>query len=270
MPFRPDVDAIADLIRDTAQEEILPRFRNLAHAEISEKDSPGDLVTIADEATEKSLSLRLAELTPSAVIVGEEAASKNPALLDALAQADEAWIIDPIDGTLNFAAGIPLFAVMLAYARKGQVKMAWLYDPVLGESVTAEEGGGAWLNGRRLKTSTPSSLAHMSGVVSLRFGPRDAAMRIAENLPKIASLIMLRSAGQEYLTMAQGRIDFTLYRKTLPWDHAPGSLIIREAGGVSRWLDGRDYHPGDAKPGKGLLSAASAESWDWLRQDLIG
>src|SRR5690242_20515707 len=108
----PDSDRVARLIAETAAAEIMPRFEKLERHEIQEK-RPGDLVTVADLAAERRLSLVLQDLLPGSRIVGEEAVAADPCVLAALAEADPVWLIDPIDGTGNFAAGKPIFAVIV-------------------------------------------------------------------------------------------------------------------------------------------------------------
>lgn len=268
MTQKPDLNSVATIIEQAGRKGALPFFRQLEREQISQKTHPGDLVTMADELVEQILEKELQALVPGSFVLGEENATKHPELIKNLADAPSSWIIDPIDGTINFAHGVALFAVMVAYVEKGQVRMAWIHDPVTQKTLMAEEGAGAWADGQKLRTSLPQSLGHMSGTVSLRFGPRDEAAQLAYRLDRIASMMYLRSAGQEYMALAQGQIDFCLYRFIKPWDHAPASLIIREAGGVCRWLDGRDYRPSD-EPGAGLLSAANLEAWQWVRDGFI-
>src|SRR5690606_19199334 len=105
---REDTRRIAAILAEAAQAEVMPRFRRLAADAIHAKSSPRDLVTDADEAAERYIAARLSRLHPGAVMVGEEASARNPALLNMLVDADLAFLIDPIDGTRNFVAGLPL------------------------------------------------------------------------------------------------------------------------------------------------------------------
>ncbi|HTH97586.1 MAG TPA: inositol monophosphatase family protein, partial [Stellaceae bacterium] len=134
-----DIQAVSAAIKEVAAEKIMPRFDNLAADDIREK-APGDLVTIADIETEQSLIPRL-KAVADRVVIGEESTAKDPSLLQRTASRHEDfWILDPVDGTSNFAAGMPLFAVMVAYARAGRIVAAWIYDPVSGRMTTAEAG----------------------------------------------------------------------------------------------------------------------------------
>ncbi|MCJ9713824.1 inositol monophosphatase, partial [Bordetella hinzii] len=111
---RDDLRRIMAILAEAAQVEILPRFRNLPVQAVRGKSSPRDLVTDADEGAERMISARLAKLFPGAVLIGEEATTRNPALLNMLVDADLAFLIDPIDGTRNYVAGLPLFGMMVA------------------------------------------------------------------------------------------------------------------------------------------------------------
>lgn len=109
-----DTRKLAAILAETALAEVMPRFRNLPEGSVRGKSSPRDLVTDADEAAERLIAARLAKLHPGAVLIGEEASARNPALLNMLVDADLAFLIDPIDGTRNYVAGLPLFGMMIA------------------------------------------------------------------------------------------------------------------------------------------------------------
>src|SRR4029453_6026268 len=125
----PDADPATRLIEEAAAAEIMPRFRQLAAGDVREK-APGDLVTGADEAVEPRLRPALDSPPAGSVVVGEEAAAADPNLLNRLFDDQPVWIIDPVDGTSNFAEGRPAFAVMVALARGRDVLAAWIHDPV--------------------------------------------------------------------------------------------------------------------------------------------
>lgn len=119
MNILPDNEAVAAAIFEAAQTEILPRFRSLQAHEIKEK-SPGDLVTVADLEAEQTLNRALSELLAGSVLVGEEAVAENPKFLQALRTEPVCWLVDPIDGTINFAHGVPLFDTMVALVIAGE------------------------------------------------------------------------------------------------------------------------------------------------------
>lgn len=262
-----DLDAVSGLIRAAAAEHILPFFDKLERSQIEEK-APGDLVTIADLRTEQALAPALTALIPGSTAVGEEAVSRDRSLLDRLAGGGDVWLIDPVDGTANFAAGLPLFACMVAFIRDGGIVAAWIYDPVKDIMAAAEAGAGAWSDGRRLTVAPAVPPAQMSGSLTLRFGDRSLVSRIAGRTNLVGSVFSFRCAGQEYLGLANGRAHFALYHRLLPWDHAPGFLLHREAGGFARRLDRSPYTPRCLDGG--LLLTPDEASWEALHSVLIG
>ena len=135
------------LARRVAAAEILPRFRALDAEEHRAKTRADDLVTEADTAAERAFAAGVAGILPDAVVIGEEAVSEDPRRLDALSGADLALILDPIDGTWNFAAGIAAFGMLVALIHRGETVWGLLYDPVLDDWIVARRGGGAWHEG---------------------------------------------------------------------------------------------------------------------------
>ncbi len=205
------------------------------------------------------------------MLVGEEGVAADPSRIAALGGSRACWLVDPIDGTANFAVGLPLVAVMVAYVVHGEARMAWIHDVTRGVTITAARGAGAYLGERRLRTTAPRTPGHMAGVISLRSGSRERAARIMTRLPQIGLTLGLRCAGLEYMALAEGRVHYAQYNRLLPWDHAPGALIVSEAGGVVRRIDGAPYRASD-DPGLGapLVSAADEQTWRWFVDDVIG
>jgi fructose-1,6-bisphosphatase/inositol monophosphatase family enzyme len=263
----PDIDKVAALIRAAAAEHILPFFEKLEAGQIEEK-GPGDLVTIADLRTEQALTPLLRDLMPGSSVVGEEAASKDGAVFDRLAGEGDVWVIDPVDGTANFAAGLPLFACMVAFIRRGQVIASWIYDPVKDIMAVAASGSGAFSNGTRITVAPPVVPGQMSGAVAVQSGNRQLVRKIAGRSNLVGSVFSFRCAGQEYLALSTGRAHFALYHRLMPWDHAPGYLLHREAGGYGRRLDRSDYTP--RLHDGGLLLTPDEASWNALHAVLIG
>ena len=147
-------EAIAAVLRHAAATVVIPRFQRLAAAEVEEK-SPGDLVTIADREAEAVIAQGLATIRPDARFVGEEACAHDPSLLDDLGHG-AVWIVDPIDGTGNFAAGRRPFALMAALIEDGETVASCILDPVDGRLAAAERGAGAWLDGARIVPTAAS------------------------------------------------------------------------------------------------------------------
>jgi fructose-1,6-bisphosphatase/inositol monophosphatase family enzyme len=265
-----DIEAVSAILREVAAEEVMPRFRALAEHEVMTKKS-GEVVTVADVAAEREITRRLRDLLPGSQVVGEEATAEDPGLLDKFTQEDDwIWVIDPIDGTANFAGGKPLFALMVALVRKGEAEAAWILDPIGPRCATAERGAGAWLDTTRLTLGSPPPPADLRGTLhASSFASADMARQIQARRAQVGAVKSLRCAGWEYLRLATGEIQFSLFTKLMPWDHGPGTLIFREAGGLARTLDGASYGARDHRA-PGLLMAPDQASWDWLHERLFG
>ncbi len=266
------LSALATILRDTARAEILPRFRRLDAAAVRHKTGPLDLVTDADEAAERMIAARLTRHFPNCVVVGEEAASAAPSLLLHLADADLAFVVDPVDGTANFAAGLPLFGVMAAAIRHGEVVAAAIHDPVGDDTALALRGEGAWIeseDGRRvdLHVARPAPVAEMAGNVSWRFMPEPQRTTVCGNLPRLGGSWDYRCAAHEYRMVAAGHCHFVVFNRLLPWDHAPGWLLHREAGGFAAKFDRSAYSP--TLTDGGLICAPDQQSWEALRETLL-
>jgi len=262
------MEAVADLLLSAAQEIVLPVF---GRAEAQPKlKSPGEWVTTADRDAEAMLGPALAALVPGSVVVGEEAASANPGLLSCLRGADDVWLLDPVDGTGNFAAGRQPFAVMAALQRDGETVSAWILDPVSGRLATAQRGAGAWLDGNRVRTAQDvPELDQVRGAASRRFLPRALADHVKGAEPTFAALTRgTGCAGADYQAIGAGERDFALYWRTLPWDHAAGVLFVTEAGGAAQRLDGTAYEAADyTRPG--LLVTRNPGLWQPVRDRLM-
>lgn len=264
-PALPDPARVAAIIREVSQTEIMPRFRALGAGDVREK-SPGQLVTAADVAAEAALSRRLADLVPGSVVLGEEAASADPALFDLLDAAAPVWVIDPVDGTSNFAKGSVDFAVIVAWVRAGQVLAGWIHAPAEDVTVTAERGAGAWCDGRRLAVAADTPLAAMAGAAYGRVGSPQRSADVLAASGRIGAIANTMSSGTDYLALARGRSHFQLASRSLPWDHAAGVLIAREAGAVSQFFDGTPYRPRVLDGA--LLTVANQPGWDGIRDIL--
>jgi fructose-1,6-bisphosphatase/inositol monophosphatase family enzyme len=253
-------DAIAVVLREAAATAVMPRFQRLAAEEIEEK-SPGDLVTSADREAERIIALGLSAIRPDARVVGEEACARDPSLLENLASGS-VWIVDPIDGTGNYAAGRAPFALMAALIEEGEIVASCILDPLEDRLAAAERGAGAWLNGTRIVPATASpGLAAMTGIVSSFSRPQTMESRVAALGHLVAEVAPTRRcAGDEYPLVATGGRHFALYWRTLVWDHAPGVLFLEEAGGRAARVDGGRYRVGD--PGEGILLAQTPAIWD--------
>jgi Archaeal fructose-1,6-bisphosphatase and related enzymes of inositol monophosphatase family len=266
-----DISRLADCLRLAARTEILPRFRNLGTNDVRAKSEPTDLVTEADEAAERMIRREVAAIAPDALFVGEESVAADPELLGRLASADLAVVVDPIDGTFNFASGIPAYGVMASVVWKGETVAGIIYDPMGDDWVVAEKGSGAYLRKQggdvRLTVAAPAKLAEMVGMASAGYFFGDMRERVLGNLAKVRFVASYRCAAHEYRTFGGGHVHFIMYNKLMPWDHLAGTLIAQEAGGHVARFDGSAYLPHHVEGG--LLAATDKDSWEMLRREIL-
>lgn len=268
-----DMDWLAGTLAYAAKREIMPRFRKLDAREIRQKTSATDLVTEADIRAERAIIAALKDRYPACRVLGEEAASQDPALLENWAGEGLAFTIDPVDGTYNFATGVPVFGVMLGVVANGEAVAGVIYDPVGEDWIMAVRGGGARLHhkdGRRerLTVAPPVAVSQMVGVVSWQQMTEPLRSTMAKNHARTLYPITYRCAAQEYRLLACGHSHFGVYYKTMPWDHVPGTLIHAEAGGHVARFDGTPYLPRHIEGG--IIAAPDQSSWIELRAALMG
>lgn len=252
---------LLEAVREASRKAILPRFRNLAEGDIGQKSGPADLVTLADTEAEALITEMVAPAWPEAVVLGEEGVAADPAARQRMAEAEWAVIVDPVDGTWNFAKGLATFGVILAVCHKGHPVFAALYDPVMDDWVEASAGQGAVLRGpsfsRPLRVSQETERRRMNGYIPVGLFPMETRRRLVQDFPDFGRVTSLRCSCHEYRMVAQGHSDFVLSGPTPhPWDHAAGALAVTEAGGVARFVDGEPYR---TERLKGVLLTASNE-----------
>jgi len=252
--------AVHAIMLDAANRAVLPHYQQLAASEITAK-AIDDAVTIADTESEAILAEALAALMPEAAIVGEEAAHADPALLDRLGDA-LCWIIDPIDGTNNYAAGRPPFGILIALAQAGECIGGWILDPLTGRFCSAERGQGARIDGESIRARTSGETPPVAAI-SVLFA--DAARREALKThiaPHYHMVDIPRCAAEQYPRLVLGVNDLSIFERTLAWDHAAGALFLNEAGGQCARIDGSPYCVDDHR--KGMIAAASPGLWEEL------
>ncbi|WP_406072950.1 inositol monophosphatase family protein [Micromonospora sp. NBC_01638] len=262
------LDDVGDLLREAADQVVLPLFRKLDDADVSEK-AHGEVVTVADRRAEELLSAGLRRLRPGSMVVGEEGVADDPSLLRHLNDSGDVWLVDPVDGTANFAAGRRPFALMVALLTDGRPTAGWILDPLAETLATGRAENGTLLNGRPVDSTAPvPPLGELRGAAMTRFLPPETGDRVRAGGRRLGELLPgQHCAGREYLDILTGEQQFALFWRTLPWDHAPGTLLVRAAGGVARRFDGVDYHPAD--DGSGLLVAANEQVWAEVRDALL-
>jgi len=269
---REALERLGALVAQVAAREIMPRFGHLQQHQVHAKTSAFDLVTEADEATEAAIGQWLAQAYPQAIVVGEEATARQPALLDALGQAELAFVVDPLDGTKNFASNLPLFGVMVAVVVRAQVVGSVIHDPVTRSTAYALQGGGAWMvdaDGRRtgLHVAAPVPVKDIQGIAGTNFLPEPLRSTVNGNLSKLSMTNWFRCAAHEYRLAAAGHSHILFYNRLMPWDHAAGWLLHREAGGFSAHFDGTPYSPTHTTGG--LLCAPTEACWHEVRDALF-
>ncbi len=239
--------------------------RSQAHGQldVGAKSTSTDLVTEVDRAAERWLVAELARRRPADAVLGEEGGGRS-------GTSGVRWVLDPIDGTVNFVLGLPIYAVSVAAEVDGSVTAGAVANPVTGETFHARLGGGAYLGGQRLRG--PRDIPLERAVVGTGFG-YDAALRarqgavVAHMLPRVADIRRLGAAALDLCFLGAGRIDAYFEVALNPWDHAAGGLVAAEAGCVASGLHGRTPSatlyaaagPGLAEPFFALLEEIGAD-----------
>ena len=274
-------ERLINIVRQAGQEIVMPNFRQLSAADVETKSSLTDLVTMADKASEAFITKEIQHAFPDWDIVGEEAVAEDPSTTDNIATADTCVIIDPIDGTWNYAHGLSEFGMILAVVVKGVTRFGLLYDPVNDDWVYANRGEGAFFQRNavrekgthqtptqaplalHLSTTAETDLDKLFGIMSVNSYTGQKKQDFALKASRFVRINNLPSC-PAYRQIAQGHFHFSLTYKMLPWDHAAGVLIHTEAGGVCRTLDGQEYNP--AMLDGEMLAAQSEQQWQALAE----
>jgi fructose-1,6-bisphosphatase/inositol monophosphatase family enzyme len=227
-------------IRSVVSQHVLSRFGNLTAGQVI-TGSDGEPTTVADSSAEEALTERLRGVLPGSVVVGEEAVRAEPATLGLLKTSELVWILDPIDGSANFAMGNPRFTTLVSLAVQGRLVASWTYAPVLGLMAIATASGGAFLNGERIKvTNAATELRFLDVTVAEPRWWSDLPYRT--NINRLchsgASVAYFDGAGLGYLELATGRRSVMILTWDKVWDHAAGVLLHQEAGGTVTDLGG--------------------------------
>ena len=253
--------AVTAAVREIAQREVSPRFLKVA----ASHKADGSLFTEADAATQAALIIALQAIRDVPVL-GEEMTEQQQS--DAWdAGRNGLWCVDPIDGTSNFVAGVPYFAVSVAYLYKGERQLGVIYDPIADEMFTAQRGGGAHLNGTPLPLRPAASelKRSLAGVEMKRIN-RELAGRLA-SWPPYASQRNFGASTLDWCYTAAGRFDIYVHGGQKLWDYAAGALILEEAGGRLASLSG-NFDTANIWERSAVASASPAlfELWrDWLK-----
>lgn len=255
--MQPDLQVLVQEIRQIAREEILPRFEHVGFA----LKQDGSVLTEADLATDRRIREFLYREWPDIAFLSEEMELAEQERL--LRESAALWCLDPLDGTSNFAAGIPLFAVSLALFQQGEVVLALTYDPIRDEMFTAQQGQGAWLNGKPLRCQS-SGFALRNAVAIVDF--KRLSPRLKQALMGAAPYGSQRNVGScvlEWAWMAANRGHLYLHGGMKLWDLAAGTLILSEAGGYACTLQGESVFRAAMQPRSVVISPDKAlfEAW---------
>jgi myo-inositol-1(or 4)-monophosphatase len=233
-------------------------FGEIEHLQVSLK-GPGDFVTAADRRAEETLRAELQLARPGYSFLGEEGGRHEGT------DRTHCWIVDPLDGTLNFLHGIPHFAISIALEREGAIVAGLVYNPASDELFTAERGKGAFLNDRRLRVAGRKRLAEAVVACALPHPSRgDVALSRTEHAAaqeRVAGLRRFGAAALDLAWVAAGRLDAYWERGLSPWDMAAGIVLVREAGGFVSDLKGGDI----TFASDGILAGNEAIHRDMLR-----
>ncbi len=250
--------AVETLMRDVTQKAILPRYQQLKAGEVEDKGG-NDPVTVADRDAEDMLAEGLARIIPGLPVVGEEAAHTDPGVLERL--AGDCWIVDPLDGTRNFATGKPPFGILIAMASGGVAHTGWMYDCLSGRLCLSHRGQGAFVNGEKVRARTTGEAQPVAAISLLFMDPAKRTKVLDHVGPHYRLVDVPYCAAEQYPRLALGTNDVSLFERTLAWDHAAGVLWLNEAGGKAARPDGSPYRV-DGDVYGGLIGAASPALWD--------
>jgi myo-inositol-1(or 4)-monophosphatase len=222
------------LVTLTVQQELMPLLNTVERR----YKADGSVVTLADQVIQQKLGEAVIQLYPGSRLLGEEMPLREQQAM--LAEEGPLWILDPIDGTSNFAAGMPFFSISLALVEAGQVTHGIVYDPSLDECFAAAKGQGAFCNQTPLR-SEPSGLTlnQCLAIVDFKRLPAPLAQRLVQEKP-YGSQRSLGSIALELCWLAAGRAHIYLHGKQHLWDYAAAQLILKEAGGFACTLQDDD------------------------------
>ena len=257
----PFAHAVLEAVRRVAADEIMPRYRSV----VATRKDDGSLLTEADLASQQALVRRLGAIE-AVPVMGEEMAREEQARI--FETAPRFWCVDPIDGTANFAAGIPYFAVSVALMENARPLFGTVYDPVADTAYYAVRDGGAWKDHRPLELPPDApQLARAHAEVGLRRDSKALRNAIKSHRPYDKR----RTSGSSTLSwcdLAEGRIDVMLHSGQKMWDYAAGSLILCEARGALCTIDSDDFWAAPAW-NRSVIAARSEKllvEWrDWVR-----
>lgn len=263
-----DRDWLARTVTALASEHLMSRFGRVSGSEKAD----GSLLTEADLAMQSALIDTLAEKSPEIPVLAEEQTEREQARL-LTESTTGVWCLDPLDGTTNFASGVPFFAVSLALIGPQGVKFGLVHDPCRQETFTAIRGEGAWLNGARLRLdSAIFSLAESVAVVDFKRLPGPLSSRLAVS-PPYRSQRSFGSVAMDWCWLAAGRFQLYLHGGQKLWDYSAGHLVAAEAGAAVCLAETVEENCGfdtvlGSKVGSGAINETLMQDWrNWIRSN---
>ena len=235
-----DNEEIKSILHDISKNIIIPKYKRLNREDIKFKNNK-DLVTIVDVEVEKKLHQILNLLLPKSLFVGEESFAKNPAIIEAYNENKFCWTVDPIDGTKNFIKGKEKFAIMIALSFGEKILQTWIYKPLKDEFCFAKLGEGAYVNSKKITISKSVNISESTGSISSKYWEKKYETKMKELKYLFKDVKSYGCIGYEYIDIIKGYRDFAILSKLSPWDHIPGILLVREAGGTDVHFDLTKY-----------------------------
>lgn len=250
---------IIEAVKTIANEELTGRFANVTR--ILKQD--GSFLTEADLAVQTRVQVLLQERYPEITFLGEEMSVKQQQT--ALENPQGVWILDPLDGTSNFSAGIPYYAVSLAYIKQGTIEWGMVYDPERDECFSATHGAGAKLNGvALLKQDAEVEISNSTAVIDFKRLDNELAVRIASQ-PPYSSQRSFGGVALDWCWLAVGRFHLYLHGKQNIWDYAAGHLVFNEVGGQACTLQAEPVFDFSLNPRSAVAALDSQLFKHWCR-----
>ena len=235
-----DNDYIKDILFDVSKHIILPKFKKLKKTDIRFKNNK-DVVTVVDIEVETKLKKILLDLIPNSLFVGEESYSLNPKIIKSYNDNVFCWTVDPIDGTKNYINGLNKFAIMIALTFKNKILQTWIYKPVNSEFSYAMLNSGTYINKKKFFINKKIDISKAIGSISSKYW--DNKINIVNKIKnKFKNINSYGCIGLEYIDIVKEIRHFSILSKLSPWDHIPGILILKEAGGSILHFDKTTYN----------------------------
>ena len=250
-----DLVAIQNIVRDAARDSLA----GFVACSVADYKSDGSIVTDADMAMQQALTDSLRQRYPDVRMLGEEVGEARQK--EILAGCEDYWCLDPVDGTTNFHATVPLYSVSLGLISEGRVVLGLVYDPSRDECFGALRGQGFWINGERAeRPQQPDQLGDCIAFIDFtRLDPRLSASLVGETPYK--SQRNIGTCALEWAWLAAGRVNLLLHGRERIWDYAAGVLLTEESGGQAETIDAEPIFTQSLKP-RSVVAASSSGLFD--------